>query len=132
MLIQTQNMLLPRCPFFKTGKLEQARVHLSNLFWPHDLQLAHRERQVAFRHNKVNLSSLSINALQYGNEVNINASPSNDSYLIKFTLAGYAEIEQSGNTIMSKPGMVCKTTLIILPTPDSSIPPHHAFHSELA
>ncbi len=100
-------MLLCHRPLFQTARLEKARAHLSDLFWPHDLQLPHRERHVLFRHNRANLSSLSIHALQYGNEVNISALPSNDSYLIKFTLAGKARIEQAGRIMNTKAGMAC-------------------------
>ncbi|NKB37711.1 MAG: LLM class flavin-dependent oxidoreductase [Gammaproteobacteria bacterium] len=107
MRIETENLLLCQRPLFQTARLEKARAHLSDLFWPHDLQLAHRKRQVAFRHNGANLSSLSIHALQYGSEVNINALPSNDSYLIKFTLAGNAELLQSGNIMNTRAGMAC-------------------------
>ncbi len=100
-------MPLSRRPLFVTGKLEQARAHLSSLFWPHDLTLKHRGNKLAFHHNKANLSSLSFNALQYGSEVYIDATPSDNSYLVKFTLAGHSEVHQSGNVIKSNPGMVC-------------------------
>jgi len=100
-------MLLGQRPFYRTGELDRARAHLSAEFWPHELTLSRRERGVAFRHNKVDLASLSINALQYGNEVDIDASPTEDCFLVKCTLNGYTQVEQSGKVIRTRPGMVC-------------------------
>jgi AraC-like DNA-binding protein len=100
-------MPLAKRPFFLTGKLDQARAHLSSLFWPHELSVSHNGNRLAFQHNKVNLSSLSFNALQYGSEVNIDATPSDNSYLVKFTLAGNSEVHQLGNIVRSTPGTVC-------------------------
>ncbi len=100
-------MLLQRHPLMMTGQLEQAREHLSGLFWPHELAPVHSRQNLDFRHNKANLASLSVNALRYGEEVKINASPSSDSFLFKCTLDGFAELQQSGYHIRSNPGSIC-------------------------
>jgi len=90
-----------------TDNIHQARDHLSSLFWPHRLKLARPRAPVSFRHNRADLGSVSLNALQYGSEVIIEARPSDLAYLVKFTLAGASELSQDRDCAYSRAGMVC-------------------------
>jgi AraC-like DNA-binding protein len=107
MLEPTTRMPLPGHPCLTTTSIEQARAHLSDFFWPHRLALAGPERGIEFRHNLAHCGALSLNALRYGRDVAIDATPSDHAYLVKFTLAGTSEVLQGANQVVSRAGMVC-------------------------
>ena len=107
MLEPTTQMLLARHACLATSNVEQARAHLSALFWPHQLSLNGPVREVNFRHNLASCGGLSLNALRYGHEVAIRVAPSSPAYLIKFTLAGTSEVVQHTHSVVSRTGMVC-------------------------
>lgn len=85
----------------------QAREHLSRLFRPHRIALGDRRGAVDFRHNRVELGPLSLNALRYGGEVTVNAPTPADSYLVKFTLHGDSEVSQGRDRYTTTAATVC-------------------------
>jgi AraC-like DNA-binding protein len=107
MLQPTPIMPLARHALLATSSLNEAQAHLSSLFWPHRLRVREAQAQVHFRHNRADLERASINALKYGTEVELEADPSDDAYLVKFTLGGASEMMQDRAAMRSAPGMVC-------------------------
>ncbi|MES9815386.1 MAG: AraC family transcriptional regulator [Candidatus Thiodiazotropha sp.] len=86
----------------------RACAHLSSLFRPHKLRLSRHNDDIRFTHNRIELDGLSINTLSYGKEITIDA-PNNlaDSYLVKFTLQGHSEVNQSHNSCTTQAGTIC-------------------------
>lgn len=107
MLDPTLHMPLAKHALLDTTSVQHARDHLSSLFWPHRLKVAHPRAPVRFRHNRAHVGSVSLNALRYGSEVQVDAQPSDQVYLVKFTLAGASEVSQDRDTVQSTAGMVC-------------------------
>jgi AraC-like DNA-binding protein len=101
-------MELNRQERFSTKDLRTARSYLGEMFWPHVLRAIGGEREIDFRHDMVELGqNTTLNALRYGGEMVNEGSPSDDSYLVIFTLAGSIEIEGENYKMASNAGSVC-------------------------
>ncbi len=106
--IPRSSRLLEQWKVLETRDPERARSHLSRLFRPHHVRLPRSTDAIRFRHDRVELGALSINALRYGEQVTIDATSNlADSYLVKFTLGGSSEVTQRHNRYRTRPGTVC-------------------------
>jgi len=65
------------------------------------------DTEIAFEHNKVMLNSISLNSINYGSEVKIQAPPTEGVYLVILTLDGQGVFEQNESTSITKPGDIC-------------------------
>ena len=107
MLQATHHTLLANRRSLRTSDLDFARDHLSKLLWPHRLKLGDATRAFNFEHNVANCGSVTLNALRYGREIEISATPTDFVYLVKFTLAGSCEVRQNNSVVVSSANAVC-------------------------
>lgn len=105
--MQPATLPLSRWTALATADPWQARAHLSRLFRPHRIVLGDRRGGIAFRHNRVELGTVSVNALSYGGEVTVHAPTPADSYLVKFTLRGASEVRQGRDGFVTHAASVC-------------------------
>ncbi len=92
-----------------TRDLDHARDHLSAFFADHRLVPQGRAHAIDFRHYHAPLGGLSLNALQYGAAVTVNAPALSDFYLMQFTLAGACEIDCGADAVTLLPGSILVT-----------------------
>jgi AraC-binding-like domain len=83
---------LPRHPVFRTCDLDEAQQHMCGVFDRHGVTYLPRERHLDFRHRQAKLGSITVNSLQWGAGVMVNAPQLRDFYLLQFTLAGECEL----------------------------------------
>lgn len=113
--------LLDKREKFVTRELGEARSYLANVFWPHTLNCPRGQNDINFYHHMAELGKhISLNALSYGCEIINQGKPSDNSYLVIFTLEGRILIEGVDYSIEAGPGMVCVMN------------PNKKFHSHLS
>lgn len=103
---------LPLSAFSKlqTDNLDEVHAHMSAMLCDHDLRVEGGVPPITFRHNQAPLRSLTFNATDYGNpygQVIVAIPPVEELYLVQFSLAGRAEINQDGETFTLEPGQLC-------------------------
>jgi hypothetical protein len=88
---------LPRHPVFRTCDLDKAQQHMCGVFDQHGVTYLRRERRLDFRHRQAKVGSISVNSLQWGAGVMVNAPQLRDFYLLQFTLEGECELWQESH-----------------------------------
>lgn len=99
---QSPRALLSGFPILRTEDLSEAREVVGRAFCDHRLDIRHGSR-LRVRHDHVSGAEVSLNALGYGAEVDINPGQLQDFYLLQFPLAGAARITHRGETIDAGP-----------------------------
>ena len=95
--------LLSEHNLFRTTNLDEARDQVAKVFCPHLLVTTSRTGEVDTVHNRVNLSQISINYLDYGAEVRIEPGALNSFFLVQIPLKGGSEVSCGKATITSTP-----------------------------
>jgi AraC-like DNA-binding protein len=95
-----------------TGNLDLAREHIGRVFAAHRLEFRDGDRRLAFRHHYAALDGISINRLEYGASVTVDAPPLETFYLLQITLAGACEIACGGRSVALPAGAM----LVMNPT----------------
>jgi AraC-like DNA-binding protein len=106
------NPLHPGHVALATRDLDHARAHLSGIFADHRLVPEGRTRSIDFRHSLARLGEVTLNGLQYGAAVTVDAPALNDFYLMQFTLRGHCAIECGADRVTLKP----RSILVMNPT----------------
>ena len=88
---------LPRHPVFRTCDLDEAQQHMCGVFDQHGVTYLPRERRLDFRHRQAKVGSITVNSLQWGAGVMVNAAQLRDFYLLQFTLEGECELWQESH-----------------------------------
>jgi AraC-like DNA-binding protein len=88
---------LPRHPVYRTCDLDAAQRHMSGVFDRHGVTYLPRQRRLDFRHRQANLGSITVNSLQWGAGVMVDAPQLRDFYLLQFTLEGECELWQQSH-----------------------------------
>jgi len=88
---------LPRHPVFRTCDLDEAQQHMCGVFDRHGVTYLPGERRLDFRHRQAKLGSITVNSLQWGAGVMVNAPQLRDFYLLQFTLEGECELWQQSH-----------------------------------
>jgi AraC-like DNA-binding protein len=102
------DLLRDQTPRFMTRDPAEAQKYLSAVFRPHSLKSAGRRGTVDFRHIAADLGpNVSLHALSYGSEVFNEGGPSDDCYLVVFTLAGTLQMRASGREVVTQAGSLC-------------------------
>lgn len=99
---------LPLCnwPILATSDPDLTYSHMRSNLRPNELWFP-EEPKIAFEHNKVMLNSMSLNSINYGSEVRIQAPPTENVYLVILTLDGEGIFKQNKSVSVTKPGDVC-------------------------
>jgi hypothetical protein len=85
----------PPCfPYLRFGQSAAAYVRR---FRPARVTYLRRERRLDFRHRQAKVGSISVNSLQWGAGVMVNAPQLRDFYLLQFTLEGECELWQESH-----------------------------------
>lgn len=95
-----------------TCDLDAARDHVGRVFVDHKLVLSPGHRALDFRHRHAAIADLSLNRLQYGAPVTVEAPALTDFYLLQFTLRGVCEIRCGADRLLLPRG----TLLVMNPT----------------
>ncbi|QEW23152.1 L-rhamnose operon regulatory protein RhaS (plasmid) [Paracoccaceae bacterium] len=106
--------LLSGFPILRTDDLSEARAVVGQAFCDHRLDIR-RGTRLQVSHDHVRGTGLSLNALSYGPEVDIDPGQLQRFYLLQFPLAGAAVIRHRGETIEAGP----KTATILNPDRDT-------------
>ena len=85
-------------PILRTTDLSEARTVVGQAFCDHRLDIR-RGTHLKVSHNHVSGTGVSLNALGYGAEVEIDPGQLQHFYLLQFTLAGRATIQHRGETV---------------------------------
>lgn len=109
--------LLSDYNLFRTTNLDEARDQVARVFCPHRLVTTSRNGEVHTVHNRVTLSQLSINYLDYGAEVQIDPGSLTSFFLVQMPLTGGSEVTCGKATITSTPQLASVPT----PTEDLSM-----------
>ena len=88
---------LPRHPVFRTCDLNEAQQHMCGVFDRHGVTYLPGEGRLDFRHRQAKLGSITVNSLQWGAGVMVNAPQLRDFYLLQFTLEGECELWQQSH-----------------------------------
>ena len=88
---------LPRHPVFRTCDLDEAHRHMCGVFDQHGVTYLPRERRLDFRDRQARVGSITVNSLQWGAGVIVNAPQLPDFYLLQFTLEGECELWQESH-----------------------------------
>ncbi|MFP4329052.1 MAG: AraC family transcriptional regulator [Paracoccaceae bacterium] len=89
----------------QTSDLCEARDVVGRAFCDHRLNLRHRGGRLAARHNHVGGRHISLNALGYGAEVDIDPGQLGHFYLLQIPLAGSARIAHRRREVEASPRM---------------------------
>ncbi len=90
--------LLSGFPILRTQDLSEARAVVGRAFCDHRLDIRSGAR-LRVRHDHVSGAELSLNALGYGAEVEIDPGQLHSFYLLQLPLAGAARIQHRGETV---------------------------------
>jgi len=96
--------LLSGFPILRTEDLSEARAVVGQAFCDHRLDIRHGSR-LNVSHDHVSGTEVSLNALGYGAEVEIDPGQLQHFYLLQFPLSGHARIRHRGETIDAGAGM---------------------------
>ncbi|WP_296765383.1 AraC family transcriptional regulator [Sediminimonas sp.] len=91
--------LLQAHPLLRTESLCEARAVVGRAFCDHRLNLRHRDARLAVRHNHVSGRNISLNALRYGAEVEIDPGQLGGFYLLQIPLQGHAFVTHRGEEV---------------------------------
>jgi AraC-like DNA-binding protein len=97
--------LLAHRPLFRAGDLALVNAYLVGALAPHQLTYATRDRRLDFRHRGASLGAITLNALQYGGDVVVDA-PNFPDYLLQFMLGGSCRVQQEGRSYDMQPDSV--------------------------
>ena len=101
-------------PSFRTNDATSAAKKLAKSYQEHQVTVAPGEKLQAI-HHEARLSKISINYLEYGANVEIEASPLEDFYLVEIPISGTTKDQSSGKKQLVKPGtgmiLGCNTTV---------------------
>ncbi len=100
--------LLAGFPILRTDDLSEAREVVGRAFCDHRLDVRGRGR-LSVSHDHVSGAAVSLNALSYGAEVEIDPGMLGHFYLLQFPLAGCARIAHRGEEVAASPR--CATVL---------------------
>ncbi|WP_089886210.1 AraC family transcriptional regulator [Citreimonas salinaria] len=90
-------------PILRTESLSEAREVVGRAFCDHRLNLRRRGAKLAARHNHVGGRHVSLNALGYGTEVEIDPGQLGHFYLLQIPLSGGACVSHRGEEVVASP-----------------------------
>ncbi|HZV10385.1 MAG TPA: AraC family transcriptional regulator, partial [Novosphingobium sp.] len=99
---------------FRTHDPDHVRLHMSQVFCRHSLQVRAEPKGFGFSHTETPLRQLSFNTTIYDGrdgEVWCDIAPCDNIHLIQFSLAGTAEIRHAGAEVLLRPGEMCALDL---------------------
>ncbi|RLA04620.1 MAG: AraC family transcriptional regulator [Gammaproteobacteria bacterium] len=99
----TMSLPLEKFNLFTTDKADEAREIVSQVYCDHTL-VPEGKCDLDAQHNRVELSDISLNYLQYGADVKVEPGHLDDFYLFQLPLDGEAEICTNNHTFNTSPG----------------------------
>ncbi|MGC6329623.1 AraC family transcriptional regulator [Rhizorhabdus sp. FW153] len=110
-MISTQLPLSSRVAMVSTD-LAEFSSYLAGSYCSHRTYLRDRDHRVDARHHRVPLAKLSLNYLQYGAEVHIDAGLFETFFMLELPLSGWTDLEHCGRAVRNQVG----TATIVSPT----------------
>lgn len=92
---------------FTTCDPRAAREHVAAALQPHVMRLRPGEHSLDFHRRWDTFGSITFSSQRYGREVWIRTEPTEDAYLVLFTVAGRNRIEVKGAVLDATMGTVC-------------------------
>ncbi|MBJ3775845.1 AraC family transcriptional regulator [Acuticoccus mangrovi] len=96
--------LAERATTYATHSVGDARAYVSTLFRPHRLTARDDGRSIAFSHQMLASPRMTLNAMAYGEAVDVHSRELEDFFLLELTFAGSCEIDYGHSGIVGTPG----------------------------
>ena len=86
-------------PFLRSSDPDEASLRMGAVFSPHRLAVGPGHQCLHVRHNQLSLGEITLNALAYGAEVQIDPGARGDFYMVQLPLSGCAELQCDGQRV---------------------------------